>query len=450
MPQRARRFPFETLAACVLAVAIFAFACGSSSLARVTQAGRPARWALLFVLLFVAVAWAVSERGRPRVPAAAGLIAAALAALALVSTAWSVDPRLTFERAVTFAVMLAIACLLAHASGGVAGGRDRLLLGIVAGATAVALAGLVVLAVRHSAAVQPATRDLPERYQGLGENPNTVPLLLAPCLALALWLLARTGSKPLRVVLASALLLFDGSMIASGSRGALLAAFAGVLVVLLLAPLPGRLRAVFVAATVVVLAVSILIALAPKSKGAAWRPPPAPPPVGAVSHPKPGYVDVQGPLPRDADIGVQLGQSKQVPRTLFGLTGRGEAWRGSIDLGNARPLLGYAFGTEARVFVDRWVDFVGGLPENSYIGMYLQLGVVGVVLLVALAVALVVAALRRPPRWEAAGPLAALVAALILGVVQSYLYSVGNIATLALWIAGFVAAGSAARERVPA
>ena len=450
MPWPLRRLSFEQIVPIVLGAAVFAFACGSSSIMRVQQAGRPARWVLLFLLFALAIAWSVGERGRPRLPAPAIAVAAALSALALVSTLWSVDPRLSFERAGTFAAMFATVGAIAHASAGLRGAADRVLAGMVGGAGAVAIAGLFVLVIRHADAVEPATRDLPARYQGLGENPNTVPLLLAPCLGLAVWLFIRARSRRARIALAALALLFDGSMIASGSRGSLIAGFAGVALVVLLAPVRIRVRAALTAATVLVLAASIGIALAPKSKGAAWRPPPIAHSPALGAHPKPGYTDVQGAFPLDSDMGVQLGQSKQVTRTLFGLTGRGEAWRGAIDLGNERPLLGYAFGTEGLVFVDRWVNFVGGLPENSYIGTYLQLGAVGLLALVALIAALVLAAVRRPSRWEMAGPLAAFTAGLILACVQSYLYSVGSIATLVVWTAAFLAAARPATERARA
>jgi O-antigen ligase len=200
----------------------------------------------------------------------------------------------------------------------------------------------------------------------------------------------------------------------------------------------------------VVLAASIGIALAPKSKGAAWRPPPAPHVAVPGSHPSPGFSNVESAFPLDSDIGALIGHLQPERRTLFGLTGRGEAWRGAIDLGNERPAVGYGFGTEGLVFVDRWVDFVGGLPENSYIGMYLQLGGVGVLALLALAGLVIAAAVRRRHRWEIAGPLGALAAGLILGLVQSYLYSAGNIATLALWTAAFVAAATPMRKGVHA
>ena len=71
-------------------------------------------------------------------------------------------------------------------------------------------------------------------------------------------------------------------------------------------------------------------------------------------------------------------------RTLTGSSGRTEAWRGALGLAADRPLVGYGFGTEDRTFVDRYVFFNSNVPENSYIGILLQLGLVGLLLLLAL------------------------------------------------------------------
>jgi len=443
-----RRLPLEQIIPVALAGAVFAFACGSSSVKPVQDVGRPLRWVTLFVLLGLSAGAVLFQRGRLRLPRSVLAAAGTLAAVALVSTLWSVDPRLTFERAATLALLLATVAALAQSSAGTHGGGDGLLYGLIAGAGAVAVAGLVVLAARHADAVQPATRDLPARYQGLGQNPNTVPLLLAPCLAIVVWLFMRTRSRRRRVVLAALALLFDGSIIASGSRGSLIAAFVGLGIVILFAPLRARRRILLEVVTAAALAASIGIALAPKSKGASWRPPPAAHTTTPGSHPNPGYTNVEGAFPLDSDIGTILVESKPRSRTLFGLTGRGEAWRGAIDLANQRPVAGYGFGTEALVFVDRWADFVGGLPENSYIGIYLQLGASGLISLGGLLVVLVVAALRRRHRWEVAGPAGALAAGLVLALVQSYLYSVGNVATLAVWTAAFVGAVQPLRNGV--
>jgi len=450
MPQLPRRLRPEQLIPFSLAGTVFAFACGSSGVAGVQHVGRPLRWVLLFVLLALVVVVALRDRAPLRLPASVIGAAAALALLALVSTAWSVDPRLTFERAATLAVMLVTVAALAQSSLERNGGAERVACGIVGGAAAVAVAGILVFVFRHADAVQPATRDLPERYQGLGQNPNTVSLLLASCLALVVWLFARAGSRRARVVLVVVGLLFLGSMIASGSRGSLIGGFAGVATVVAIVPARARMRAALGAATVAALAASIGLALVPKSEGASWKPPHVTPVSAPGSHPNPGYTNVEGTFPLDSDIGTLLIDSKPTRRTLFGLTGRGEAWRGAIDLGNERPVVGYGFGTEGRVFVDRWADFVGGLPENSYIGIYLQLGAVGLLALLALAASIVVAALRRSDRRQVAGPLGALTAGLVMAFVQSYIYSVGDIATVALWAAAFLAAVPPSREPVRA
>jgi O-antigen ligase len=446
MPQLPRRLRPEQLIPFVLAATVFAFACGSSGVAGVQHVGRPLRWVLLFLLLALAAAVVLRERAPVRLPVSVIGAAATLGLIALVSTAWSVDPRLTFERAATLAVMLATVAALAQSSLDRAGGTERVAFGIVGGAAAVAVAGILVFVLRHADAVQPATRDLPERYQGLGQNPNTVSLLLASCLALVAWLFARAVSRRGRVTLAVVGLLFLGSMIGSGSRGSLIGGFAGVAVVVAFVPARVRMRAALGAATVAALAASIGLALVPKSEGADWKPPHVTATPSPGSHPKPGFINVEGAFPLDSDIGTILVDSKPTRRTLFGLTGRGEAWRGAIDLADERPVVGYGFGTEARVFVDRWADFVGGLPENSYIGMYLQLGVVGLLALLALAASIVVAALRRRDRWQVAGPLGALTAGLVMAFVQSYIYSVGDIATVALWAAAFLAAVRPSQE----
>ena len=44
-------------------------------------------------------------------------------------------------------------------------------------------------------------------------------------------------------------------------------------------------------------------------------------------------------------------------------SGRTQAWRGAIGQAEQRPVVGYGFGTESRVFIDRWSGFVGSVPE---------------------------------------------------------------------------------------
>ena len=75
------------------------------------------------------------------------------------------------------------------------------------------------------------------------------------------------------------------------------------------------------------------------------------------------------------------GYRPPVARTLFGSSGRAQAWVGGVRQAARRPLLGYGFGTEDKVFVDRFYAFEGNFVENSYVGTFLQLGAAGVALL---------------------------------------------------------------------
>lgn len=130
------------------------------------------------------------------------------------------------------------------------------------------------------------------------------------------------------------------------------------------------------------------------------------------------------------------------PKThnLLGSSGRIVAWEGAIHQGDQRPLLGYGFGTEDRVFVDRFRAFAGRRPEEAWLGMYLQLGIVGVVSLAAL---VGLALLRgwqelRRGASEHRFQLGACVAVVLAGcaetLVQSFVYSAGDIAALSFWV----------------
>jgi O-antigen ligase len=102
-----------------------------------------------------------------------------------------------------------------------------------------------------------------------------------------------------------------------------------------------------------------------------------------------------------------------------------------------RPLLGYGFGTENRVFVDRFFAFEGGFSENSYIGTFLQLGAAGVALLVGLLLTLAwnsYRVVRRGDSGPAAAAAGVLAVAILIGLSQSGITSVGNIAVASIWV----------------
>jgi O-antigen ligase len=416
----------ELVIPALAAVTVVAFAAGSSSVTSVTRVGHDARWVLLGLLL-VAAGYRVIATRRLVIAAAPTAAAAALVGLALVSSAWSVSPRLSVERAVSLGVLFTTAVLLA------AGEQEprRLLGGLVAGAGTVALAGLVVLAGDHSAAVQAATLESPARYRGLGQDANTAALLfgiaIAPALALA----------RLRPAWFAVVALLAGSIVASGSRGGLFAGGIGALVVV--GATAGLSRRTLVTAAVVVAAVAVglVIQNVPKAHASAGAPAPAAAPGPAPAR---GYLNAEAVYPLEADIGGPLPGGGQPPLTrgFFGGSGRVDAWVGTIHQILQRPLLGFGFGTEEKVFVDRYYYFVGGTAEDSYLGISLQLGLVGLVGLLALLGAVGFAFRRAPRRDVVAGCAGAVAAGLALAVVQSYVYSAGNIGSATLWICAFL------------
>lgn len=414
---------------------VIAFAAGSSSVPRVTSVAHGVRWAVLAALLLAAALWALPRPAVRREPAAA---AAVLVGLALLSTAWSVERRITVERAVSLGALFCTCLLLVAAVRGRADRARSLLLGLLGGAVVVGLLGLVLLAADHTEAVESASYEAPARFRGFGEDPNTVALLFGVAAPLAVWgALERRG----RLLAASALALLVGEIVASGSRGGLLAAAAGSAVVVAARVRSGRWLLAGLAAVVVLTTAGAAIQSIPKPSAQASTPSPAP--TQPAPKPRPGYLDAEAAYPLEADVGRPLpgGGEPPVRRSFLGGSGRLDAWRGALHEAALRPVTGHGFGTEQDVFVDRYYSFVGGLPENSYIGLALQLGLAGLVallLLVAVLAAAGLRALRGPGRGLAAAGLGVLAAGLVAAIFQSYLYSVGNVAAATLWIPAFL------------
>jgi hypothetical protein len=423
---------------------VVAAAAGSSSVPDVTRVGGKLRWVVLILLVAASALWA---RPRPVLRSAAVAAAAAFAALAVLSAAWSVAPRTSFERGVSLALLFAACALVAAAvQQRHERGRD-VLLGLLGGATVVGLLGLLLLAVDHGRAIQAATYETPSRFQGLGQNPNTVGLLFAVATPLAVWALVGAEGTARRVGAVLVVLLFAGTIAASGSRGAIVAGALGSAVVLL-SCVPRRRVLPALAAVVVAFVAAVGIEEIPSPSPSAVAPAtstaPAPPAA------KSGYLDAEQSYPLAADVGQPLPGGGQPPvrRSLLGASGRLDAWSGALHQALLRPLAGHGFGTEQDVFVDRFYRFVGSLPENSYLGLALQLGLAGLAALAALVATIGAAgarALRGPARDVGAAGLGVLVAGLAIAVVQSYVYSVGNIATATLWLAAFVVVGVGAR-----
>lgn len=422
-------------------------------------AARKVRWVALFGLAALAAAYAARERSRGSLDRSL-VPAAGLTAVALVSALWSATPGLTVARAGAFTIVLAAAAALAFATAGRAGDVEFVLDGLLLAAVAVAVGGLLVLAFRYERAVQPATTISSARYQGLGGGPNMATMILAVATPLAAHAMLARKTNAVRTFGAASFVLLIASIAFSGSRGAMAAAFAGLFAYALIGQRTARSRVGLAAAVVGVLALSLALAAVPST--AAVNPPDPtgldPNPVDVT--PAAGYIDAnRAGLRLQDDIGHPGvgGTRESHVRGLLGSSGRTEAWSGALGQALERPLAGHGFGTEDRVFIDRYVGFNSNVPENSYLGFFLQLGFVGLVLVGAFAVLLVVRALRAGRydddrrRAVSAACAAAVLAGLVLALVQSYLYAPGNNATAAFWICAFLlisTTANAAGERV--
>ena len=447
-----RRMTLERAVQLALAATIVSTVVAAGSILGWMEPARKVRWAALFVLVGLALVYA-RRYGDRSFSRASYLAAGSFAVVALVSAAWSSEPRLTAGRAIAFSLVLLAAAAFSHG----AAGRDRpdaLLEGVLLGAVAVAVAGLLVLAFRYDRAVQAATTVSPARYQGLGGGPNLAAMVLAVATPLAFHVSVAARSRVGRVGGLVALALLLGSVAFSGSRGALAAAAAG-LVLYAVAAARTRRRHLLLVAAALLIAVTLGVSRLPSPAATNPPDPTGQDPAPAQVTPAPGYLDanLEGLRLQD-DIGhpgAGVPDPNRRERNLFGTSGRSEAWRGALALAADRPLVGYGFGTEDRTFVDRYVFFNSNVPENSYLGLLLQLGVAGLALLAALVVALLRPALhavRGGGRGAAVAAAAsgAFAAALVVAVFQSYLYAAGSSATAAAWTCAFAASVSAARS----
>ena len=393
-------------------------------------------WRLRWLTLGVAAALAVALvlLVRPRIPrrlVSLGGAAAALVLLGLASAAWSPRPDFTVPRLGAFALVLVVGAGAAAVGSARPSTVRAVAFGLVGGALAVALAGLVVLAFDFDTAVEAATLQSGARYNGLGGNPNAAAVLLAVAFPLAVWLAATEPSPVRRGVAVAAAVLFAGSIVASGSRAAVAAAVAGSLVVVLARPDAAR-RWIGAGAIVVAFAVALAVMQIPQPAES------IPPDAGAVA-PDPRNAETRIPL---ADELGRPEAGEEYRRTLLSSGGRVAAVIGAAKLGLERPIAGFGFGTEDKVFSDRYYLFIAARPENSYVGTFLQLGIAGLIVVGAL-VWLLLAPVRSTRRTDLTAALVGcVVAGLVVALGQSFLLAAGSSSAATFWIGGFLAAAT--------
>ncbi len=430
----------------LLAFTVVAFAFGSSTVDLLQLVGWKLRWVSLLALAGASVVLALDSRRRARELRAPAALALAFLGVAFASVAWSVAPRLTFTRAASLTILFAVVAALARASAERPELASRLLRALLSGAAIVAAAGLLVLAIVHGDAVQAASPQYGARYQGLGLNPNTMAGLFAVALPVAAWQAwEQRGLR--RLAAALVFLLLEGSIVASASRGAIFASLVALLAFAVSSGASARVRSALVVGVVALGVAGIGISQIPKAA-----------PSGASERPGPVTRDAQSTLPLDGEIGRGDPGSDAPPirRRLLGGSGRSIAWRGALRQTADRPLGGYGFGTEEKVFVDRFYYFYSNVPENSYLGLGLQVGIAGVAAFGALALSLLLGAarglrrLRPEARRRSAAAASVFVGGLVLALTQSYLTSVGNVATISVWLGAALALAASVRPVAPA
>jgi hypothetical protein len=431
-----RRFPLER----ALQASIVATICGamlaSSGLTAWLAAGRALRLAGLASLaacaLALALAWGV------RRPGGVHALTLLLGGLAALSAGWSVNPRESLADGVAFAAMAgsaaAITLLASHPAEWIRAATRAVLAAIAL----VAIAGLVRLVLDPDETLGEATPVDPPFYAGIGGNANTAAMLLALGMPLAAAECVSAASRRARTVLAALLLVFTVSVVASGSRGALVAGFLGLAIVGVFAARSARARVAAVAVVAVAFVVATAIAAIPD-----------PDPTAERSYTQPTGDAVTGGRYYNADAYLRL--EDDVGRPPFGQaaeteqpgalssSGRLEAWTWAVRSALERPLLGFGFGQEDKGFTDRLASFQADLPENAYIGIFLQLGLVGTACFLAVLCGVILGA-RRVRTTLAAGYAGAVGAGLVLAFVQSYLYAPGAVASAAFWLCAFALA----------
>lgn len=341
------------------------------------------------------------SRSRP-VPSERLIPFGLLALLALGSVLWAgPSTGVSLERAVGLALLFSV-CAVAFrrrwTSGSVIGTDLRVLSSLVAVAI---LVGFALVVVNRPAAYFDFIYTGGTRLSGSFENPNTLGLiaaLYAPVFLGLAYLRRRTGWWKVSFLAAGA------AVVLSQSRSALLALVVGLSVFVLARQRLERRRQL--AALLVLGCVLFPVA--------AW------------------FV-----------LGGDLGIFQRLAAEGAG-SGRFSAWTLAVDIYAERPITGWGFGSTEDVFGPRAAplaatnDFVGLHPHNTWLMALIEVGPLGMLLLVGCVVSAVSSLRSAPYSFTKAALLGALAAGISSSFLEAGLTSPGSVLGFNFWILGFM------------
>ena len=438
------------------------------------------RWVPLFVLGAAALAIAVWNRSLPRLPNRVDAVILVFIGLALLSALYSIDPEISVLRGLSVLLMYGAVFwgvwVCADEFGAAAVMR------IMVAAAGIVIGLHVVVALFDLSGSFPYSG----RFRGWALNPGTTAGEVALLLPLALWhALGRPRWQHWMLVGTMILVL-----ILSQTRSELFAALVGSLYFLLRVRSHRKLFVIFSGVAVLVVSLAwveigprllpqgtdILTDLFPEKVASSMvttvEAGDTEGTGASIAGAGVGTGDVEGTGASGVGAGVGTGDTESArasdvgdietaldqwsetkvrwydrenPRndTAITLSNRIGKWTLGAQYFLERPLMGFGFGTEDQLFDlygMRPVEYVytGTYFHNSYLGLALQLGLMGAVLFY-LPLGLLVSreirfANRPPPDLMRTALMAVVLTGMVSGLFSSDLYSMGNPKTVSFWI----------------
>ena len=326
-----------------------------------------------------------------------------LVALAVFSTGWSAAAMTTALRSAGFFLLLSMALFGFARMWTCEPEVRRCVRAVSLAAGLFFLFGLVLLALGESRVFELAYDTGKFRFQGAMVSPNSIGVLAALTVPLMVALWRSSSGLGERWVWAAGICAALLSLLLSQSRGGFVALGFGVTTFFFLDRNLLKARAAAAVAIVLLCITSVFV---------------------AVPETRPGFI-----VELEERLTAQAG-------TATGGSGRTAAWALAVDIWEERPISGWGFGSAETVFGPRSLEieqvFQGNNPHNSYFNTLLELGPLGLglLLLAVLAVLYVGLGLRST---LGAGVAGALVAAVAVSVFESGLTSPGSVLGFSFW-----------------